>query len=96
MTRPKHLVPQKRSAGELFSMWLSTIRTTNDPFGQPTILTVQYAYLVVCLRTKFFRAENNSHQTLCDHSLLRDSANEDVSEQSLVLLKSTSCWSKTR
>jgi len=35
-------------------------------------------------------------QTLCDDSLLRDSANEDVSEQSLVLLKSTSCWSKTR
>ena len=57
---------------------------------------VVYAYLVVCLRTKFFRAENNSHQTLCDDSLLRDSANEDVSEQSLVLLKSTSCWSKTR
>ena len=35
-------------------------------------------------------------QTLCDDNLLRDSANEDVSEQSLVLLKSMSCWSKTR
>ena len=30
----------------------------------------------------------NSHPTLCDDSLLGDSANEDVSEQSLVLRKS--------
>ena len=27
--QPKHLVPQKKVCGELFSMWPSTIRTTN-------------------------------------------------------------------